>query len=875
MPAPDNQRFDAIDRPRVSLAIERTLAGFPVAAFIAPGGFGKTIAIAHVLARRDRPYVRFALDRRHADVAGFARGLAGALSGAEPSVIGDLTTPAPVEPLDVLERFLERTDCSILLDDFAVAAGDPRIVELLERSIERDRGRRSWFVATRDAASLPVARWCAAGLLDEPVDERELRFDAADASELARAAGLGARAEFLVPLLLEVTDGWPCAIAAGIRAALSDDDTALVIAATRRAMFDRLERFVFAPSSTEKRRFLISTCLFDELSSDALAELGTHAPALLAEVRAETTLVGHGGEGSFRYHPTLRDFLRAKLEREGGDSFERVARSTVQTLAAIGRYAEGARLALHGEPAAIAATLGACGPALVERGDVAVVREALAALPAELRDADPGVLILRALVGDVAPVDAFEERYRAALAAAAGADAYAELALGFAALLARTGRAAEAADLLGTVDLASVSGAAVRARVLADLVAFGARDRAVDAADDARIAEAIALSDATGDAPLAAHVNRRAAETFAAGRRFDEAVRHASLAVDIASRCDASRTELRARAALYAAFREIGRVESARFQLDALTRGAAQRNDLEMTLFALAAASELAAEAGDSAWLDERDAAFVTAGDPGHETFVEALGARFGDALVHARALHSAGNGRFAEALAHLDALPAGAVPASLATDGERALYAAACGDETRANDARASVRRRFSEAPGDLSRDAIIARLLIALASVLAQNGAGCGEELEMLDERADRIPLPLLCFMRAVRAAHAYATNRASRRALLDATAAMRRFDLGGYAAAIEALPIRAALVVVATTLTPSESRVLELLCDGLTSREIGNRLGRSTLTIDSHVKSIVRKLHCSGGRREAVELARAGRVAGFPPSPAALAV
>jgi DNA-binding NarL/FixJ family response regulator len=101
------------------------------------------------------------------------------------------------------------------------------------------------------------------------------------------------------------------------------------------------------------------------------------------------------------------------------------------------------------------------------------------------------------------------------------------------------------------------------------------------------------------------------------------------------------------------------------------------------------------------------------------------------------------------------------------------------------------------------------------------------------------------------------------------------MRRFDLGGYAAAIEALPIRAALVVVATTLTPSESRVLELLCDGLTSREIGNRLGRSTLTIDSHVKTIVRKLHCSGGRREAVELARAGRIAGFPPSPAALAV
>jgi hypothetical protein len=35
---------------------------------------------------------------------------------------------------------------------------------------------------------------------------------------------------------------------------------------------------------------------------------------------------------------------------------------------------------------------------------------------------------------------------------------------------------------------------------------------------------------------------------------------------------------------------------------------------------------------------------------------------------------------------------------------------------------------------------------------------------------------------------------------------------------------------------------------------------------LTIDSHAKTIVRKLRCTGGRREAVEMARSGRIAGF---------
>jgi DNA-binding NarL/FixJ family response regulator len=50
----------------------------------------------------------------------------------------------------------------------------------------------------------------------------------------------------------------------------------------------------------------------------------------------------------------------------------------------------------------------------------------------------------------------------------------------------------------------------------------------------------------------------------------------------------------------------------------------------------------------------------------------------------------------------------------------------------------------------------------------------------------------------------------------------------------------------------------QVLRLLARGGTSRTVAAELSRSPLTIDSHVKAIVKKIGCRG-RLEAVALAR----------------
>jgi DNA-binding NarL/FixJ family response regulator len=92
-----------------------------------------------------------------------------------------------------------------------------------------------------------------------------------------------------------------------------------------------------------------------------------------------------------------------------------------------------------------------------------------------------------------------------------------------------------------------------------------------------------------------------------------------------------------------------------------------------------------------------------------------------------------------------------------------------------------------------------------------------------------------------------------------LANALAKLRLVGLGGYARLIEALPMRVGSSnISAASLTPTETRVLISLARGASSKDIASEMSRSVLTVDSHVKAIVRKLGCHG-RREAAALAR----------------
>jgi DNA-binding CsgD family transcriptional regulator len=330
-------------------------------------------------------------------------------------------------------------------------------------------------------------------------------------------------------------------------------------------------------------------------------------------------------------------------------------------------------------------------------------------------------------------------------------------------------------------------------------------------------------------------------------------------AVVEAGRAHAPHIDLRARAIAYRISRDCGRPEIARALLHAIVRLALDHDDREMLLFASCEEAEKAALAGDAARLDETTSEIAAILQTGDDPYIEELGGRANDVLRRSLALASACEGDFESAF-----LTSASVTAPRSAIARELLYATVTG---RLEDADAAeARMRAIPLEDALSIDALTSRLFCALAAIVRGDATSVGRELLALETHADAIPLPYVRFLRAVNVAADYAWNRTSRMRLREATAAMSEHGLGGYAMLIDGLPI-VARTVLATNLTPSELRILEFLCDELTSRQIAERLGRSVLTIDSHVKAIVRKLKCTGGRRQAVELARAGRIAGLP--------
>jgi ATP/maltotriose-dependent transcriptional regulator MalT len=840
---------------------------YPVTLVVAPAGYGKTVALRHFLEGAKLEYVKFALRKEHGNLLGFLRGFLTAIEPIAPKAIKSLTdvyeraSSSDSLVTDIaswLEVLLRKYRGAIVLDDLHLAASEPRITELIADLVERRADDSRWIIATRDPLSLPVASWLAYGLCDMPLDEVDLKLTVEEAIGAVGTTGAKIHSSELEELLA-LTDGWPTAFGFALRASSRTPDLKRAAAGTREMVYSYLAEQVFRSLNVQEQKFLLATALLPSVDLEVLATAGyENAPALLNRLRKTTSFISRDTDTVFHYHDLFRDFLEHQLRESGVTAYRDAQVSAGLMLRDAGRFPEAlALLTYANEVSEVVKIATSNGLELFERGFIDGVEDALKCIPLATRNASPELLLLSAVVH--AYKGRFEDSDRCfagALLVVESSNLRAEIGQRYALSHLNRVEVEKALEILESLDVSQITDRSVAVRVLATKAsALSFRGQHEEASS--LIRDALGISSILEDDAVRVSTLHHACAVAFNASRFDEARTFISACVRDAHRLGLYRTAARAGSLLYLIAYHYCDYAECTWTLSQMKRDAERAGDSAALVFVKLNLYELSVERGDLERVNDLDADLEEAGAN--------AGVRATETLAPAFAMRAAWSADFATSFKFVEG--SGTSQSTLARRALRlaeiALYAAAAGERFVAEDSIKILQETLqslslTSAEFDTSR-VVKARILLALAAILMGRGSTAHNLLREAELSVPRYPAPLKALVRAARAVYIHVETGAGHTDMVSALADLRQSNYGGYARLLESLPLpSSASSPRFAALTKTELRILQSLASGETSRRIAEELGRSSLTIDSHVKSIIRKLACSG-RREAIALAR----------------
>ncbi|HEV2261806.1 MAG TPA: LuxR C-terminal-related transcriptional regulator [Candidatus Rubrimentiphilum sp.] len=842
-------------RARVSEQLARA-ARFPVTLVAAPAGFGKSVALREFVSLSRPDAVIFNVQREHGTLLAFVRALSQALSAVAPSALAAfpslqeriLAAKQPVRELsDWFVAHLKDVRATIVIDDLHFAAADISSIALLADVIERTSDRIHWILAARSDVGLPVATWIAYGRMDLPIGEDTLRLTSDEALVVSREVG-----EPIDPLEVEtlrrLTDGWPLALHIALRTRTRAKDLPSAAAGARDIVYRYLAEQIFSGLSDEQREFLLASSIFASFDASIARALGGD-PQFLMDLKRNVTFLSETSDGVYRYHDLFRDFLEMELRRRGPTKWIAALRAGALLLQEHGDEAGALRLyARATDTAALTQIIERSGIAVFERGESESLRIAIDALPHDSQRLHAAVLGIRAMLEAArGHFDLAEPAFVAAIEGARETPLRLNLVHRYAVELVRHGRDAVAllepyaqdrsmpraflVPILGTLATAYVRNEQLA--IAHSTIERALRSAGADVSDDAR-----------------ARLYQQAAYVY----QFSDAAqarKHAELAIELAVSRNLFDVAARACSVLFAiSYNELADPAALLAFLDRLGEYARKGGSDQTKLYGLIASYDLHVERGDETALDELDRLLLES----HA----ALPLASNEMLLPARALRAAWHGNFARAFTLLQDTPA------QQRDNERRALAASqvalYGFLSGMHDAGDAALREAAlaiEQTASSAMPAIRAQLFLALAELVRGHGALAHKHLLIAEQAARQSAPRLKTFADAVRVLARIQLGQAEASSLAQALENMRSAQFGGIARMIAALPIAPESKEAYGSLTAAERNVLELLATGASTKEIAANTGRSPQTVDTHIRSICRKLGCSG-RREAVALA-----------------
>ncbi len=433
-------------RPRL---IERLNEGLhhKLTLVTAPAGFGKTTLVSRWVARCERPVAWLSLDEGDNDPTRFLAYLVAALQTIAATlgegVLSALQSPQQPPTESVLTALLNeiatiQEHFILVLDDYHVVDAKP-VDDALTFVLEHLPPQMHLVIVTREDPQLPLPRLRARGQVTE-LRAADLRFTISEAAEfLNQVMGLKLSAEDIAALETR-TEGW----IAGLQlAALSmqghQDATSFIKSFTGSHHFvlDYLLEEVLQKQPESVQTFLLRTSILDRLCGSLCDALLINFSASAHETleyleRANLFIVPLDDERRwYRYHHLFADLLRQRLHQSTVSFIGDKVRDVAELHMRASVWYEDNDLEIEAFHHAVAANDVEHAARLVEgkgmplffRGAVAPVLNWLASLPTTVLDARPSLWVMYAsALLFASQVSGVEQKLQAAEAALQGGD---------------------------------------------------------------------------------------------------------------------------------------------------------------------------------------------------------------------------------------------------------------------------------------------------------------------------------------------------------------------------------------------------------------------------------------------------------------------
>jgi ATP/maltotriose-dependent transcriptional regulator MalT len=858
--------FEPVIRARV---MERLANAFThrIAFVIAPAGFGKSVAVRHYLDSVEIDHVRYALRGEHATLLGFARGLAEALQPVVPGAIRSVAeayekasaSETPAMDLAMWAHAqIKQYHGTIVIDDFHEAV-DPSISKFVAELIERTEETTRWIIVTRETLQLPVAIWFAYGRMDAPVDEGDLKITLEEATELVESSGVSIRREDMLQLL-ELTEGWPVAFTFALRSSMRTGDFQRVTAGTRMLVYDYLAEQVFSRLSKEERGFLLDTCVFSTIDVRQLVRNGwPQAPVMIEELRKHTAFVSVENERTYRYHELFRQYLLRDLENSGAENLSAKQLAAAAIYEKEGDFSRALVLYTKAKrDERVINIIEQVGFHLLEEGRSDIVEAALASLQDMVRRENAAALALRAAMESaMGNFDRSDACYEEALRLVSNDGIKSQIVQKYVLDLLMRFEYTKGISLFESYGFDIFSEAKIRARMFSLLAAaYSFMSRKKNA--EALMEKAMSIAATMDDEEVVGFVKHQAGHLHCYRGEYDAAEACEKVVMDIAKRNGLDGLAARALSILVDVSLGRGDLAQGKLFLQQMVMYAERAGNGSAQMHGISILYEMEVERGDYEGCAELEKKIVQF-DARASASVRASGP-----LLSSFALQAAWNADFPASLQIVNNTAEKYPRPSLRAFrwSEIALYAAGAGERETAEAAVSHVTTELQvaeEEGGILPDQAYHARLYLALTQLLLGRTASANAILRRFESEHLKYHPLIKGLLGGVRALYVHLETGVGEADVTRSLEVLQGSGYGGYARLFASLPFPAqAKLSPFGLLTKTELVILRALADGNSSKGIGQEMERSSLTIDSHVKSIVRKLQCKG-RREAVSLAR----------------